>query len=79
MSDRGTRDSVVRELPAGIRHGISRRDNARADVLSIVDACMDYENGTAELLEAVRFFEGGSKCMKNVEKIIRIGFDKAGS
>ncbi len=74
MSDRDMRDSVVDELPVEIRHKIKRSNSARSDVLSIVTACMDYEDGISELVEAVRFFEGSAICMKKVDGILAVGY-----
>ncbi|MCP4542431.1 MAG: hypothetical protein GY832_35355 [Chloroflexi bacterium] len=70
IEDRHTRDTVVRGLPDVIRMKIHRNSANRVDVMNIVSECLGYSNGLEELIDVVRFYEGDSIGMQEVEKIV---------
>ncbi|MBN1875110.1 MAG: SIR2 family protein [Anaerolineae bacterium] len=69
VSNRGTRDIVVNDLPAEIRVNIRRNDVDRFDVSNIVTTCLNYEDGVHEFIEAVRFYESNSIPMQTVDNL----------
>lgn len=68
---RGTRDAVVSSLHPYIRDNIERSDVARADVLAILDTCLNYKDGLADLVERIEAFDGGTKQMQNLKSTLR--------
>jgi hypothetical protein len=70
MQDRGSRDTVVGDLPPAIRHTIARRDRDREDVRHILGAALAYPDGLAELVKAVRFYEGDSLGMQALARVL---------
>ncbi len=70
MSDRSKRDVVVNDLPDDIEGNINRGNAARTDVMGIVTTCLNYPNGLRDLIEIVRYHEGDSISMRNVDELI---------
>ncbi|WP_129675770.1 hypothetical protein [Candidatus Chloroploca sp. Khr17] len=60
IKDRGIRGDVLAFLPDNVRGAIARRDQDRADVLSIARTCANYPGALDALLEGVRCFDEGS-------------------
>lgn len=58
MSNPLTRQSIVQELPKDIRHSFSPGNNVKEDTLQIINACLRYSGGIAELIKVVHYFEG---------------------
>lgn len=69
MSDRHTRDTVVNDLPNDIKNNSRRNAQDNVDISNIVTACTNYPNGVHELIETVRFYEGGSILMKALDAL----------
>ncbi|GEM_PF-2483827 len=81
MTNRGSRDAVVDNLPDEIRNGIQRNDVTNIDVMNILNRCLDFSDGIKELMMIVRTFEGNSNGMQKVEEALKYagiiqGFDK---
>jgi len=70
MSDRNMRDTVVNDLPDGIKNSIRRNSVDRVDVTNIVARCLDYPNGIETLIKIVRVYEGNSIGMQKVDELI---------
>lgn len=51
-------DRVVLELPDNIRSRIKRSQNPRHDVLSIMNTCLEFQDGLESFMEIVEGFEG---------------------
>lgn len=71
MADRQNRDAIVHDLPAVIQLGISRSNTPLLDVRNIVDGCLNYEGGLGLLIEGVRLYEGDSRPMREVDRLVR--------
>lgn len=69
VSNRGMRDTVVNDLPSDIKMNIRRNDVDRIDVANLVTACLNYTNGLSELIESVRFYEGNSLPMQQLDRV----------
>ncbi|MBF0565385.1 MAG: metallophosphoesterase [Nitrospirae bacterium] len=70
MLNRQSRDAVVNNLRDAIRYSIERSNVSKIDVNNIVNTCINYPGGIAELISIVRSFENGAKCMVEIEKMI---------
>jgi hypothetical protein len=70
VSDAGTRDDIVDKLPTEIRDRIKRRPATRPDVINIVETCSNFEGGLASLVKIVRFYEGPTLQMKQVDALL---------
>lgn len=79
VRNRNSRDDIVDHLSEALKGTISRREKDKFDVTNIVKRCMEYEDGLATFVEIVKFFEGDSNSMKNVEKIFSRLFDSLGN
>ncbi len=55
-----SRDTVVSQLPATIRHTIERADNLKIDVLHILETCMRYPWGIEYLIQNIDFLDRGT-------------------
>lgn len=71
IKDRDTRDQIVAELETlDIRFIERNSKNSFADVLNIVNRCLNFENGIAFLTDWVLYFESPSLPMKSVFKLL---------
>ncbi len=70
IANRKTRDSVVDGLRNDIKFNTERDDNARLDVLNLVNTALNYAGGLDELIDAVRAFDRGSEPMAAVDQIL---------
>lgn len=70
MNDRGRRDAIVSNLPAAIKGSVVRDSASSFDVTNILDACLQYQNGLAQLIQIIRFYENNSLPMQRVEQTI---------
>jgi tetratricopeptide (TPR) repeat protein len=68
MKDRGTRDTIVGQLPFAAN--VRRSEIPRTDVVNIVDAGTAYPDGIEDLIEAVRFYDKGTTCMSNIDEFL---------
>ena len=66
IRDRQTRDAILDELPADIKHTIHRHSSDRVDVNNIVSRCMDFGNGLSTFVSIIENFEGQTEKMKKV-------------
>ncbi|MGE0085846.1 MAG: TIR domain-containing protein [Desulfococcaceae bacterium] len=66
-----SRETVVNNLRADIKNRIRIGNNAQTDIENIVTVCDVFENGIAELIDRVRYFEGPTIHMKNLENVIK--------
>ncbi len=71
VSNRGSRDTVVSNLPDDVKNAIQRDNAAMIDVMGIVSSCLDHPGGINELIKIVRHFEGGSVGRRNLDDLIR--------
>ena len=70
VREHSTRNSIVEQLPVALQSRIPRRETARADVLSIVEICSDWEGGLDAFIAVVRSFEGdGSIHLQRVQEV----------
>lgn len=70
MQDADKRDLIVSDLREEIRSRIERHGKEIADVSSIVRTCLSFQGGLAELIEAVRYYEGPTDAMKGVDQFM---------
>ena len=71
VRDRATRDAEVNDLRPNLRDSIPRSPVDRVDVSNIVTRCLDYPGGITELIEIVRFYEGDSLGMRQVDEVMQ--------
>ena len=75
MRDNGQRGIVLSQLPSAIQGTISRNPAMLFDVFSIMDRCLDYEGGIAELVYIIENYELGSSQFKHLKAIVQqLGF-----
>ncbi len=70
MRDRHIRDDIIDDLPDQIKNTIKTGDIDKTDVMNIVKRCQDFTGGIEKLIESVRYYEGASRNMEAVDKII---------
>lgn len=70
MGDRETRDVIVKDLSAEWKSGIQFSARDRVHVNNIIAAALSFENGLVELIHHVRFYEGNSLAMQEVDRIL---------
>ncbi|MDM8561902.1 tetratricopeptide repeat protein [Candidatus Marithioploca araucensis] len=58
MKDAETRQAIMNQLPPHIHDVIETSRNPKGQVLNIVNACMNFEDGMSKLIEQIRFFYG---------------------
>lgn len=68
MKDAESRNQVVKQLPDEIGQKIQRFTGARQDVVSIVNTCLQFDDGLEKLLEVTKFFEGDSRAWREVQR-----------
>ena len=68
---RDTREDVLRQLRRRMRNAIPRHNANKFDVFSIVDTCLRYSGGLAELIRTVRVQDAESDGMKNVDTLLK--------
>ncbi|MCP4701094.1 MAG: hypothetical protein GY862_30210 [Gammaproteobacteria bacterium] len=66
IEDKGSRETLLQQLPEDVAGAIKSHDTAKTHVLNIVTACVNYPGGLDHLLEALRFFDGKTKQFKAV-------------
>jgi len=71
VAERSARDAVVQQLPPAISNSIARNAHSKVDVLNIVNTCRNYNGGIDSLVEAVRFFDGGTIQMQALDDFFR--------
>jgi nucleoside phosphorylase len=71
VQSRSQRDSIVQRLGSDIMHSIPRDAVDRNDMLAIVQACRDYENGIDALIRRIHFYERGSNPMKQIASFLQ--------
>lgn len=67
---RDARDAIVDKLPDEIKYNIAGHNVSGVQVINIIKACNDYDDGINLLIKAVKSFEKNSIAMKNVEIFI---------
>ncbi len=71
ISERERRNAIINDLPADIKHNITRNSNDKIEVNNLVKTCLNYEGGLQELIETLKYYEGEtSESFQKVEKII---------
>lgn len=76
MSDRGSRDAIVEQLPIEIRGSIKRSNLDKIDITNIVSRCLDFEGGIQQLSETLHSFEGETPAMRKIQELVS-AFDYA--
>ncbi len=71
IGDPETRNAIVKELPPHIRNTIRYNASPRVHVNSIVNRCMDFENGLSSFIHILKTMEGPSIEMKRVENFFK--------
>jgi hypothetical protein len=66
-----SRDQIIGSLTSAIQNRINRHSNARQDVLSIVNTCLQFPAGLESFLEIVGSFEGDSIPWQKVRAILK--------
>lgn len=66
MRNEQRRGEVISQLSSNIRNSIGYSDNPKAHVLNIIDTCLNYRDGLAELITVIYYFEGSSISMNNL-------------
>ncbi|HEX9000398.1 MAG TPA: hypothetical protein VGB07_10905, partial [Blastocatellia bacterium] len=66
-----SRDQIIASLPPAIQNRINRHSNARQDVLSIVNTCLQFPAGLESFLEIVGSFEGDSIPRQKVQIVLK--------
>lgn len=66
-----SRDQIIGSLPPAIQNRINRHSNARQDVLSIVNTCLQFPAGLESFLEIVGSFEGDSIPRQKVQIVLK--------
>lgn len=77
VADRSTRNTIVEQLPSDVRFKARRSDRDREDVISVVTSALQYPGGLTELIKAVRWHEGDSLAMRDVDKLLGTIFSQA--
>lgn len=67
MQDTEARKTLLEMLPAQIFNSIRHHASNQVHVLNIVRTCNNFPGGLDALIEAVRFFDGGTLCMQAVD------------
>lgn len=70
MNNRDRRDDVVRDLPPFIQGNIQRRAALYDDVYNIARTCMEYNDGMAALVAAIKKREGPSVYVQKLETFL---------
>ncbi len=70
LSTSQSRDQIIGSLPAAIPNRINRHSNARQDVLSIVNTCLQFPAGLESFLEIVGSLEGESIPWRKVQAVL---------
>lgn len=64
-----SRNQIKGELRSQISQRIENFDNARQDVTSIVNACLNFPDGLAELMSVVEFHEGPTLAWQKLQAV----------
>lgn len=69
----GGRANVVSQLPGQIKNSINFAPsaNGKQDVTSILQTCLNFNNGLNDLLTVIRFFDDGSTPLARLENTLR--------
>ena len=70
VQDRNTRNTIVNNLSTDLGTRIERGNTDQADVMNIVSRVLDYPDGLTRFLAIVRFYEGNSIPMRNVNELV---------
>ncbi|MBP2337699.1 hypothetical protein JOF41_003877 [Saccharothrix coeruleofusca] len=65
------RETLLGLLPPQVRQAVPHQRRPRLQVVELVRTCLDYEDGLANLLAAVRELEGDSTAVRGVETAAR--------
>jgi len=68
MKHPGNRNSVVERLPDKISAGITRKEGAKEDAISIVRRCAQFPDGVDALMKAVGFRDSGTTTFMDAEE-----------
>jgi hypothetical protein len=71
LTDAHSRELIVAELRPDIRRSADRHVQANFDILGILQACLRFPGGLAELVDVVRVFEHGSAEMAELDTAMR--------
>ncbi|MQY38643.1 hypothetical protein SRB17_66560 [Streptomyces sp. RB17] len=61
MTDKESREAVLRRLPRTLRVSIPRSSTLRVEVLGLVDTCAEFPDGLRQLRDAIRKVDPGSR------------------
>ncbi len=70
VADDESRREVLHLLRSGMRDAIPRSPRPRLQVLMMLRTCQAYENGIPELIQAIRFIEGDTLPMRQLDQLI---------
>jgi hypothetical protein len=63
-------NQLMQALPDKISQRVQRFASAREEVMSLVDACLAFADGLAELLKVIEFYEGPSLAWQQVQATV---------
>ncbi|MCP4695975.1 MAG: hypothetical protein GY862_03865, partial [Gammaproteobacteria bacterium] len=75
IQDEAQRRMLLRELPSHIASAIQANDIPRVHVISIINSCIEYNDGLEYLLDVLRFFDGEKLSFQGVEDFITTSCD----
>ncbi len=71
LSNPGSRETVIQNLPAQIASSVARASQTSVDVSNLLTTCLNYPQGLQKLLEVVSFFEQGSIPFRELESYVK--------
>src|SRR5712692_2302277 len=76
VSDRISREAILRQLPGDIRFGIEVASRDDIYMTNIIDACLAFPAGIEELIDIVQHYEKDSSAMQNLDDFLDEVFPK---
>lgn len=71
VSDNASRQQLIASLRQEIATAVPYHPAARPHVVALVQTCLRYDDGLAELIDTVRGFDGSSNPVRRLEEIAR--------
>jgi hypothetical protein len=71
VSDNASRQQLIASLRQEIATAVPYHPAARPHVVALVQTCLRYDDGLAELIDTVRGFDGSSNPVRRMEEIAR--------
>ncbi|HEC85854.1 MAG TPA: serine protease [Thioploca sp.] len=71
MKDNQLRNTVLQELRPEISENMPSRSQSKHHIVKIVDTCLNFSGGLAELIDTIRFFDENTQQMQALDALIR--------